>query len=146
MAGTVQLELLTESQEGNIGNDWRYSLEAKVFNEGLKGTGTISVPKHDLNSGDTQVPPGPPAPVTIPAGDGGASLLVRLKLDATEVDFFKSDSGTNTINVTLACPGEGGEAEVQETDIAVGVRESPGLVDETAVFTLRIRLTATCEA
>jgi hypothetical protein len=145
MACKVNLSLLTESQVGNIGNDWKYTIEAKVFNEGLKGTGSISVAKHDLNSGDTQEPPGPPAPVDIPAGDCPAGLMIKLKLDATEVDFFKSDSGTNTINVKMDCPGEGDDPEVLETDVSVGVRESPGLVDETAVFTLRVRLVASCD-
>ena len=63
MACKVTMTLLTESQQGNIGDDWKYTLEAKVFNQGLKGKASISVPKHKLSSGATQEPPGPPAPV-----------------------------------------------------------------------------------
>ena len=145
MACNVNLSLLTEGQEGNIGNDWKYTVEAKVFNEGLKGTGSISVAKHILKSGQTLEPPGPPADIDIPGGDCGADLMIKLKLDATEVDFFQSDKGTITINLKIACPGEGNDPEVLETDISVGVRESPGIRDETAVFTLRVRLVASCD-
>ena len=60
MACKVNMSLLTESQEGNIGSDWKYTVEAKVFNEGLKGTGSISVAKHILKSGTTQEPPTAP--------------------------------------------------------------------------------------
>lgn len=40
-----------------------YAIEAKVFNRGLKGQGTIKVKKHVLPAGVTQEPPGPPDPV-----------------------------------------------------------------------------------
>ena len=144
MACKVNLSLLTESQVGNIGNDWKYSVEAKVFNQGLKGSGNIDVARHSLESGTTQEPPGPPADVDIPAGKCGSRLMIKLKLDATEVDFFKNDSGTHTINLKMACPGEGNTPQVLEADISIGVRESPGLIDENAIFTLRVRLVASC--
>jgi hypothetical protein len=136
------MTLLTESQQGNIGDDWKYDLEAKVFNEGLKGTGNIKIKKHTLSSGATQAPPGPPAPVEIPAGEGGKELMVRLTLHATEVDFFKSDSGETQINFHMPSPSPGSAPIVRETEVSVGVRESPGLMDETAVLTLALRLEA----
>jgi hypothetical protein len=121
-----------------------YSVEAKVFNEGLKGTGKIDVAMHSLESGTTQEPPGPPEAVDIPAGHCNTGLMIKLKLNATEVDFFKNDSGTHTINLKMACPGESNDPEVLETDISIGVRESPGMIDKAAVFTLRVRLVASC--
>jgi hypothetical protein len=139
------MTLLTESQQGNIGDDWKYDLEAKVFNEGLKGTGNIKIKKHTLSSGATQEPPGPPAPVEIPAGEGGKELMVRLTLHATEVDFFKSDSGETQINFHMPSPSPGSAPIVRETEVSVGVRESPGLMDETAVLTLALRLEASCD-
>ncbi len=145
MACTVTMTLLTESQQGNIGDDWKYDLEAKVFNQGLKGTGTIKVKKHTLSSGATQEPPGPPAPVSVPAGDGGSELMVRLTLFATEVDFFKSDSGETQINFHMPAPSEGAAPITRETEISVGVRESPGIMDETAVLTLKLKLVASCD-
>ena len=41
MEGKVTFSVLTENHEGPIGEDWRYWIEAKVFNQGLKGQGTI---------------------------------------------------------------------------------------------------------
>jgi hypothetical protein len=145
MACTVTLTLLSESQQGNIGDDWKYNLEAKVFNQGLQGTGTIAVPKHTLSSGASQEPPGPPAPVEITAGDGGTELMIRLTLTATEVDFFKSDSGETQINFHMPAPSPGSAPIARETEISVGVRESPGLMDETAVLTLQLKLVASSD-
>lgn len=145
MACRLIMTLLTESQQGNIGDDWKYDLEAKVFSEGLKGTGTIRVKKHTLASGATQEPPGPPAPVEIPAGSGGVELMIRLTLIATEVDFFKSDTGETQVNFHMPAPSPGTPPIVRETEVSVGVRESPGLIDETAVLTLKLRLEAHCD-
>jgi hypothetical protein len=145
MACKVTMTLLTESQQGNIGDDWKYTLEAKVFDQGLKGKGSISVPKHKLSSGATQEPPGPPAPVEIAAGEGGTELMIRLTLHATEVDFFKSDSGETQINFHMQAPAPGAAPITRETEVSVGVRESPGLMDETAVLTLKLKLVASCD-
>lgn len=145
MACKVTMTLLSESQQGNIGDDWKYSVEAKVFNQGLKGTATIKVPKHKLSSGATQEPPGPPQPVDIPAGDGGGELMIRLTLVATEVDFLKSDSGETQVNFHMPAPSPGTAPITRETSLSVGVRESPGLMDETAVLTLQLKLVASCD-
>lgn len=39
MEGKVTFSVLTENHEGPIGEDWRYWIEAKVFNQGLQGQG-----------------------------------------------------------------------------------------------------------
>jgi len=145
MACKVTMTLLSESQQGNIGDDWKYTLEAKVFNQGLKGTGTLTIPKHKLRSGVTQEPPGPPAPVEITAGDGGAEIMVRLTLLATEVDFLKSDSGETQVNFHMPTPAAGATPITRETEVSVGVRESPGLMDETGVLTLALKLVASSD-
>ncbi|NIM69906.1 MAG: hypothetical protein GTN86_04455 [Xanthomonadales bacterium] len=145
MACKVTCTLLSETQNGNIGDDWKYSLEVKVFNEGLKGEGTVSVKKHTLTTGTTQEPPGPPAPLEVAAGEGGAELMIRLTLVATEVDLFKSDSGQTQINVHMPSPRPGESPVTQETEISVGVRESPGLMDETAVLVIGVRLVASSD-
>ena len=54
MGSTLTLRLISESQEGVIGDDWKYVLHAKVYNEGLTGEGSIDVKKHTLDSGQTQ--------------------------------------------------------------------------------------------
>jgi hypothetical protein len=139
------MSLLAERQDGPIGDDWKYVVEAKVFNQGLQGKGVIKVPKHNLPSGHTQAPPGPPEPVSMPAGPCGYTVLVRLSVNATEVDWLISDKGSASMDVNMKCPGEGESRMVKEVEVTVGVRESPGLSGETSVFKVTLRLVAECE-
>jgi len=145
MGSKLKMTLVSESQEGKIGDDWKYTLHAKVYNEGLKGEGKIRIKKHTLGSGDTQPPPGPPEPIVMDAGGAGAPLNIKLNLKATEVDFFKSDSGEHEVAVSMNTPRPGGEPITLDTEIAVGVQESPGFVDQTAVLTLKLQLTSTSD-
>ena len=143
MGCTVTMSLVTERQDGPIGDDWRYVVEAKVFNEGLKGKGKIKVPKHQLSNGVTQEPPGPPEPVVMNADPGG-DILVRLQVDATEVDMFINDRGSASMDVAMKCPVEGEAPITKEVEVSVGVVESPGISGETSVFRVVIRLVAAC--
>ncbi len=145
MAAKVIFSILTENHEGPIGDDWRYWVEAKVFNQGLKGKGKIEVKKHSLPSGTTQEPPGPPAPLELPAGEGGQRVHVKLTLQATEVDLFRNDVGKVDIDVRLECPGSGEEPLVHDGKISVGVVESPGITGETSIVTLAYRLVFSCD-
>jgi hypothetical protein len=144
MEGKVTFSVLTESHEGPIGEDWRYWIEAKVFNQGLQGTGTIKVEKHSLPSGTTQEPPGPPPPVDISAGDYNNQLKIKLTLEATEVDLFRNDVGKTDIDLCLDCPKPGEDSRVHDREISVGVVESPGITGETSIITLKVRLVIAC--
>ena len=144
MEGKVLFSVLTEGHEGPIGEDWRYWIEAKVFNQGLKGQGTIKVAKHSLPSGTTQQPPGPPAPIEIPAGDCNNEIKIKLTLEATEVDLFRNDVGKTDIDLTLTCPGPGEKPLIHEHEVSVGVVESPGITGETSIVTLLVRLELFC--
>jgi len=144
MGCKVTMTLLTERQDGPIGDDWRYVVEAKVFNEGLKGKGVIKVPKHQLSSGVTQEPPGPPEPLVMDGGSCGAEVLIRLQVDATEVDWLIHDKGSASLDITMKCPGSGEAPITKEQEVSVGVRESPGISGETSVFRVLIRLVAEC--
>jgi hypothetical protein len=144
MQGKVTFSVLTENHEGPIGEDWRYWIEAKVFNLGLKGQGTIKVAKHSLPSGTTQPPPGPPTPVVMPAGDYNNELKIKLTLEATEVDLFKNDVGKTDIDLTLKCPKPGEKPIIHDHEVSVGVMESPGITGETSIVTLLIRLELSC--
>ncbi len=144
MEGKVVFSVIKENHEGPIGDDWRYWIEAKVFNQGLQGRGTIKVAKHSLPTGTTQEPPGPPEPVEIPAGDASNPLKIKLTLEATEVDLFRNDVGKTDIDVILQCPGPGQAPLVHEHDISVGVVESPGITGETSIITLTVRLVLSC--
>jgi len=143
MTATVTFSILQESHEGPIGDDWKYWVEVKVFNQGLKGTGKIQVKKHSLPSGVTQTPPGPPAPLVLAAGDSGEKVKFKLNLEATEVDLFKNDVGQTNFDIHLDCPKPGEEPLVHEQDISVGVIESPGITGESSIITLKVRLVLT---
>jgi len=144
MEGKVIFSVLTENHEGPIGEDWRWWIEAKVFNQGLKGQGVIKVKKHNLPSGTTQEPPGPPAPLELPAGDYNNEIKVKLTFEATEVDLFKNDVGKTDYDFHLKCPKPGENSLVYEREVSVGVVESPGITGETSILTLLVRLELTC--
>jgi hypothetical protein len=140
MAFKVSISVLSESQEGDIGDDWKFDLSVKVFNEGLQGEGRIKVKKHHLPAGVIQDPPGPPAPLVLPAGEAAGQILVRLSLTATEVDLFQNDSGTIESDLTCPCPTEEDRITAHQTELSVGVRESPGFLNQVAVYTLKLRI------
>ena len=144
MEGKVIFSVLTESHEGSAGDDWKYWIEAKVFNRGLQGQGTISVKKHTFPPGITQEPPGPPPPIEMPAGDYNNQLKVKLTLEATEVDLFKNDVGIVQITVNLDFPEPGAGPTVYDKPVSVGVLESPGLTGEASVFSVMVRLEISC--
>ena len=140
MEGKLIFSVLQESQEGPIGDDWKYWIEAKVFNGGLMGEGTISVAKHHLPSGTTQAPHGSPAAIEMPAGDISLPVKVKLTLEATEVDLFRNDCGRTSMDLRLDPPAQEGKFLVMEKDISVGVVQSPGITGNTSIFSLRVRL------
>lgn len=145
MTCSLTMTLISETQAGEIGDDWKYEITAKVFNSKLEGEATVSVPKHNLPSGVVREPHGSPAPVPLFSGECSGELLVRIHLKATEVDLFVNDVGEASKDLAIDCPGPGGGKVTKEIDVDVGVRESPGIVPKTAVFTSRIRFTLVCE-
>lgn len=141
----LTLALISETQQGNIGEDWKYHLSVKAFEDDLNGEASISVPKHTLPSGQIREPFGSPAPVTVFSGECQTGLLVRMQLTATEVDLFVNDVGKVEKELRIACPGPSAGKVTKEVDLAAGVRESPHLLPKkTAVFTVRVRLTLAC--
>ena len=101
--------------------------------------------KHSLKTGVTQVPPGPPEPLELPAGKCGQSLKIKMTFEATEVDLFRNDVGITDIDCVLDCPAEGEEALVEDREISVGVVESPGMTGEASIVTLSVRLVLSCD-
>ena len=140
MSCKVTMTVVSETQEGNIGDDWKYDLEAKVFCEGLQSDTTLSIPRHQLKSGEVQSPFGNPSPLVLFEGECEEELLLRLKLSVTEVDFLISDRGEVSKDIRLEMPCQGKTGYSRDFDIAAGVRESPGIRYKNAVFTLRLRL------
>jgi len=145
MTCKLTMTLISEHQEGNLGNDWKYDLAVKVFHEGLKGEGQIKVPKHTLEAGAVREPHGSPQPLVIFEGECLTELLVRMELTATEVDMFVNDMGKAGKDIRIECPGPHDDKVTKELDIAAGVRESPGILNKNSVFTVRVRFTLTCD-
>jgi hypothetical protein len=59
--------------------------------------------------------------------------------------MFVNDVGKACKDLQIERPLPGTEKVTKEVDIAAGVRESPGIVPKTAVFTVRVRFTLTCD-
>jgi len=139
MTCKLTMTLVSESQEGDCGDDWKYRLEAKVFHRGLRADAVVDVPEHRLPAGEVHEPYGAPAPVELFEGECDGPLQVRLLLVATEVDTFINDVGQVSKEVSIDCPPPGDHPLVRDVDISAGVRESPGIRDINSVFTLRLR-------
>jgi len=139
------MNLLSESQEGNCGEDWKYEVNVKVFSEGLKGEGTISVPMHTLDAGSVREPHGSPEPLVIFTGECLTEMLIRLNLTATEVDLFVNDVGKASMEFKMECLGPGAGSVTKDVEIAAGVRESPGILNKNSVFTAAVRFELICD-
>ena len=145
MTCKLTMTLVSEYQEGDCGEDWKYDLDVKVFHEGLKGEGQVNVPKHNLVAGSVKEPYGSPEPLVVFAGECLTELLVRMELTATEVDLFVNDVGKASKDITIECPGPHGDKVTKEVDIAARVREAPAILNKNSVFTVRVRFTLTCD-
>jgi hypothetical protein len=138
----ITLSLLSESLTGNIGEDWEYSVEARVFNPELTGTGVVNVPEHKLSPGATQPIPESIESIVLPAGPCNTGPVVELILQAREIDWLIDDNGSNLIRVPVECPGPGGPSSIIEPEISVRVREVPSIRGRFASLRVRVRLVA----
>lgn len=141
----LTVSVVEESVEGNIGDDWKYSVTATVIDANGKSieSGRIRVPEHQLKPGTLQPPP-QAAGVKIRAGACGSFAKVELRLDVTEVDWLVDDPGSKTVMVPIDCPAQGKPPFTKETVISIHVRERPKLLGGEATFKLKVRLVATC--
>lgn len=140
----LTMMLVSECQEGNVGEDWKYDLDYETFGAGEPRRGSIRVARHNLPSGVVREPYGSPAPQELYIGEYAGPLQVRLELTATEVDLLVDDVGTVQKELTMECPGPEGGAVTRELDIDVEVREAPAMLPGKAIFTLRVRLKLSC--
>jgi hypothetical protein len=138
------MTLVSECQEGNVGEDWKYDLKVEVTGQGVQGSGSVSVPRHDLPQGVVRAPHGSPAPLVLYTGDCTGDLLLRMDLVATEVDLFVNDVGKLRRDLVIECPGPAGGAVTREVDLEVEVLESPKIIPRKSVFTLRVRFNLAC--
>jgi hypothetical protein len=145
MACTITISLVEESVQGDIGDDWKYSITATARDpeDAITGTGRISVAEHVLKPGTAQPPP-TPAGVKISGGECGTRVHVELAVQATEVDWLVDDPASQKVLVAIECPGAGKPPVTSDASISVKVRESPQVLRGEATFQVRLRLTATC--
>ena len=141
---SCRLTMTVVSEEGNIGEDWKYDLDVEVQSGELQGRGSVSVPKHNLPSGIVRDPHGSPAPQVLLTGECTDELVLRIRLVATEVDLFVNDVGEVQKELVMACPGPAGGTLTKELDLDVAVRELPQILPRKALFTLRIRFNLAC--
>lgn len=130
MSCKITFSFLSESLTGDIGDDWRYSLNVKVFGAGdgshaRISQGTLEVPEHKLTPGTTQEPPGPPAPLVLSAGEAGGDIRVEMRFKAVEVDPVRNDTAETTASFKTSCPSKGAPAVVEERKISLGIDEAP---------------------
>jgi hypothetical protein len=145
MTCKLTMTLLSEHQEGECGDDWKYEVAVKIFSEGLDSEGIITVPRHRLAVHAVQKPHGEPAPVTVFTGKCDHELLVKLHLKATEIDLFMNDVGRATMEFKLNCPRVAGGKISREYEISAGVREVPAFLNRNSVFTVQVRFDLVCE-
>lgn len=145
MPCTLTIAVLSENQEGNVGKDWKYTLEAKVFAGALVGQGALQVPEHLLASGETRTPGADARTAIALNADAGAKLNVELHLVATEVDVLRDDVGEKRASFAMQTPAAGAAPVVQEREITAGVTEEPSGAGN-AVLTLKLRLTLESKA
>lgn len=145
MTCSLTMTLLSEHQEGECGDDWKYEVAVKVFSEDLKGEGVISVPKHKLSVHSVEKPHGQPGPINVFTGDCSHELLLKLHLKATEIDLFMNDVGKATMEFRLSCPRVAGGKVSREIEISAGVREAPAFLNKHSVFSVQVRFDLVCE-
>lgn len=143
MTCKLTMTLISESQEGECGDDWKYDLEVQVYHDELIGKGQINVPKHILESGTVREPYGAPMPVVLYEGECIGELLLKINLTATEVDMFVNDVGKISKEITIESPLPGSHKTSRELDVTTKVLEAPRILNKSAMFTLRVRFTLT---
>lgn len=144
MACTIKVTLVSERVDGDIGDDWQYSLAAEVFNPGSLGHGRLDVARHKLAPGDVQVPPNQQT-LKLPGGESGTTARVELTLAAAEVDWIFSDTGEKQAKVELRCPEAGEAPVILEREVAVHVEEKPRLVGGSANLIVKVRVAASAD-
>ena len=144
MTCKITLSLVSESLTGDVGNDWAYSVRADMLDPLVFGSGIIQVPEHQLRPGTTQEPPSQGRAIQLDAGDCGTETRVRLTLEATEVDFFVDDHGSNVLVVPVVCPAPGGEPTTIEAEIVARVKEAPGFQGGVAELRVKVKLVGRC--
>jgi hypothetical protein len=139
------MTLVSECQEGNVGEDWKYDLDVTLSGHGVdQGACSVRIPKHNLPPGVVRPPHGSPAPQVLYSGECSGDLLLRINLVATEVDLFVNDVGKLHRDLVIECPGPAGGTVTREVDLEVEVRESPPIIPRKSVFTLRVRFNLAC--
>jgi hypothetical protein len=144
MTCRIKLSLLSEHVDGDIGDDWKYSVEARLPGQAGSKPGRIVVAPHKIKPGTTHELPEMPS-TDIEGGPCGSDVELELHLLAAEMDWILSDIGEETATIGLKCPGPGAPSEVIDREVAVRVTETPLVLGGSANLILKLRIEAVCE-
>ena len=146
MGCSIRLTILEESLNGDIGDDWAYSVSVRVYNPASETTpvseGTIDVPGHRLAPGSAQQPPEGTGALTLDAGPCESMARLELIFTASELDLVSDDSEVDSRALTVACPGQGKDSQTSVYRPRLTVRESGG--DGLATLTLNLQVESAC--
>lgn len=146
MGCSIRLTILEESLNGDIGDDWAYSVAVRVYNPASETTpvaqGTIDVPGHRLAPGSAQQPPEGTQPLALDAGPCGSMARLEITFTASELDLISDDTEVDSRGLTVACPGQGQESQTANYRPRLTVRESGG--DGIAALTLNMQVESSC--
>jgi hypothetical protein len=144
MTCRITVSLLSEFVDGNIGDEWQYSLAVDVVDPAQGGGGRIDVPRHKLKAGATrELVDGPST--EFDAGSCGDTIRLELTLAAAEVDWVFSDTGEDSATVEMRCPAPGGAPVIVEREVSTYVEERPRLLGGSANFVVKLRIAGRCE-
>jgi hypothetical protein len=141
MACKISVSLVSERVDGDIGDDWEYSIAAEVSNPESLGSGRLEVPRHKLAPGPARVPPNQ-GTLTLPGGADGETVQVALTLRAKEVDWVFSDVGEHALRIELTCPEAGAAPVTIEREISAHVEEKPRVLGGSANLIVKLRVVA----
>lgn len=143
MGCKIDVSLISERVDGDIGDDWEYDVEARILDHPGSQSGRIEVENHKLTPGIMRELPGTHS-TELDAGPCGSEVDIELHLQARELDWVFSDVGDHKTTIRVVCPGPGAEPLELSREVAVRVEEKPLVLGGAATLILMIRITASC--
>ena len=144
MGCRICVSLLSERVDGDIGDDWEYTVEARISDATGSHSGRIEMERHQLTPGVTRELPGTHR-TEVAAGPCGSEAELELHLQAREIDWVFSDVGNQKTTIRIQCPESGAEPVEISREVAVRVEEKPLVLGGAATLILLVRITAACE-
>ena len=148
MACHVSVTVMTEQVVGDIGDDWKYSINLSVTNDGVTQTplwSPLSIGEHRIKPNANPAPPPSHPVLPMDAGDCASAAYVNIDVAANEVDVFRNDPGRGTARIPIECPGPSGPRSSLIHKMAIDVSEKPGIFGGQAQLILELKIEAWCQ-